>query len=130
MPISRRFKVAGLLLLTIVVGLASRHFHTPLPRLVQKEAGDVLWAMAAYWLIALLRPAWPSGRVAIIAAVLAILSECSQLSHASVLEELRRYRIGHLLLGAGFSWFDLAMYPLGAATAWGIDRTLVRTSRG
>ncbi len=120
--LSRRgFRVIALVL-TIAVGLASRKIQSPLPWAVQKELGDVLWAMAAYWLIAVLRPGWAMSRVAILAAVLAMASECSQLSHAAWLESLRHYRLGHLLLGSGFSWLDMAMYPLGAAIAWAIDR--------
>ena len=118
----RRLKLAVALGLTIAVGLASRFFVTPLPVMVQKELGDVLWATAAYFAIAVCFPSMGSGRVAVIAGVLACLSEASQLSRAPLLEWGRQFRFGRILLGSGFSWLDMALYPLGAAAAWCVDR--------
>ncbi len=122
MKLPRRIRLLLALGVTIAVGMASRKFHTPQPWHVQKELGDVLWATAAYWAIAFAVPVWRPGRVAIAAMVLAMLSEFTQLSHAGWLESLRQYRVGQFLLGSGFSWLDMAMYPIGAALAWVIDR--------
>ena len=120
----RRLQLLIVLLLTIAAGLALRFYVTPLPAMVQKELGDVLWAVAAYAAIALCFPAMGCGRVAVIALVLACLSEASQLSNVPPLRWGRQFAIGRLLLGTGFSWIDMAMYPIGAAIAWGIDRAL------
>src|SRR5690349_15937559 len=105
----RRLKLAAALLLTIAIGLASRYFATPLPAIVQKELGDVLWPMAAYFAIAMGFPAMKPPAVAVVAGVLACLSEVSQLSSAPPLQWGRQFAVGRLLLGAGFSWLDMAM---------------------
>jgi hypothetical protein len=62
-----RISIGIALLLTIAIGIASRKFATPLPSVVQKEAGNVLWAMAAYWAIALVCPGWRPRWVAVLA---------------------------------------------------------------
>jgi hypothetical protein len=113
------------LLVTIAVGVASRKLISPIPYWV-KEAGDVLWPVAAYWLIALI---WPRGRWQIIAAIAltaAWVSEVSQLSDAHWLAEGRKTPGLKMLLGSGFSWVDMAMYVLGVAIAIAVDRLLLQ----
>jgi hypothetical protein len=127
--VRRRTCVSIALAVTVLVGLSSRMFHFPLPRLIQKEFGDVLWAMAAYWAIALIAPRCSIVRVAILSTVLAVASEMSQLSKVPWLEAGRDYGLGRLLLGSGFSWLDVAMYPVGAAAAYLIDRYLMHPQK-
>ena len=123
----RRSLRATALLITIVVGLVSRRVPTPLPSAFQKESGDVLWATAAYFAIAIVFTKWPPVRIAVVATALAMLTEISQRNHAVWSAMLRTYALGHLLLGSGFSWLDMAMYPVGTALAWAIDWVLFRT---
>jgi len=122
---ARRNTIAVLLAITILAGLASRRFRTPIAWSVQKEFGDVLWAVAAYWGVAIIRPNWPRVWVAVLSFALACASEASQLNHAHWIQSLRSWPIGHLLLGSGFSWLDMAMYLVGVIVAYGIDRVWI-----
>jgi hypothetical protein len=122
MPIGRCFRAAVALLVTIAVGMASRKLVAPIPYWL-KEVGDVLWAVAAYWAIALI---WPRGRwqgIAAIALAAAWASELSQLSDAPWLAAGRKMPILKMLLGSGFSWVDMGMYVVGVALAVLLDRT-------
>ena len=126
MPNSRpRIRIAVCLLLTIVVGIASRKLVSPIPYWL-KESGDVLWAVAAYFALATVFPAWPWRRIAVIGLTLAFASELSQLIRTPGLDQLRRNPFLRMLLGSGFSWVDMAMYVLGTAAAVAVDRVLQR----
>jgi hypothetical protein len=121
--------VALALLLTIATGTASRKLVSPIPYWL-KETGDVLWPIAAYWLIALI---WPRGRCEVIATVALAAawgSELSQLSDAPWLAAGRKVPFVKMLLGAGFSWVDMAMYVVGVAVAAAMDLALLRREPG
>lgn len=120
-----RARMFILLMLTIAVGVASRKLVSPIPYWV-KEAGDVLWPIAAYWLVALIRPRGRWQVIGAIALVLAWASELSQLSDATWLAAGRKMPVLKMLLGSGFSWVDMAMYVVGVALAVAIDVTLLR----
>jgi hypothetical protein len=60
---------------------------------------------------------------------LAWASELSQLSDAGWLVQGRKMPVLKMLLGRGFSWVDMAMYPLGAAAAVVIDRAALKSRR-
>lgn len=115
---------AGLLLVTIALGLASRRWAGALPPFVAAYAGDTLWAMAAYWTLAIVRPQTAPMRRGFLALGIAVAVEVSQLFHPAWLDAIRRTRPGGLLLGYGFLWSDLACYAVGVATAMGIERWL------
>ena len=123
---SRGFVLVGLAV-TIALGLLSRRH--PLPGLLAEYTGDALYTVAVFWCAAFVRPGWPGGRLAVLAAAFAAAIECSQLLSPGWLCELRATRLGALLLGQGFQWADLLAYAVGAAVAWGIDRLLVVSGR-
>lgn len=125
MPIRRRLAVLIVLILTIAAGVASRTLVSPIPYWL-KELGDVLWAMALYWAIALIRPAWSWRVIAPIALGLAWVSELQQLLDTDWIRRGRQVPGLKMLLGRGFSWVDMAMYVIGAAVAVIIDRAAFR----
>lgn len=125
----RRSSVAIALVLTLAVGVASRKLVSPLPYWL-KEVGDVLWAMALYWTIALIRPAWSWRVIAPLALGLAWASELQQLIKADWIEPWRKVPVLKMLLGRGFSWIDMGMYVVGAIAAAGIDLGLSKFRKG
>lgn len=110
----------ALLLATTVSGLASREFAAELPGFFATYAGDVLWAAALYWFLALLLARRSIPSIATAALLTSFAVELSQLYRAPWMDDLRRSTLGGLLLGHGFLWSDLLCYTLGivlAATA-------------
>ncbi|MES2306363.1 MAG: DUF2809 domain-containing protein [Gemmatimonadota bacterium] len=115
---------AALLVGTIGAGLASRAYPGFFPAFFAMYAGDTLWAMMVFWLLALLWRAAPTARLAAGAITIAVAVECSQLYHAPWLDAIRDTRIGALALGSGFLWSDLVCYAVGVAIAATLDRAL------
>ena len=108
------------LALTIAAGLTSRRW--PLPGVLAEHLGDALYAMAACWAFALLRPRWGARRYAVAGFSASGLVELSQLWHPAWLDAIRRTRAGALLLGWGFQWTDMVAYALGALAAFALSR--------
>lgn len=126
----RRSRIAYLRLAfaTVALGLATRRFPGAFPGFVATYAGDALWALLVYLLIA---AAWPSAstrRVAAAAAIVSLAVELGQLYHAPWIEAVRQTSIGGLVLGFGFLWSDLACYAAGIALAAALDHALRRRS--
>ena len=117
----------ALLVVTIALGLASRHWSAGLPGFVGAYAGDTLWAIAAYWALALATPHAAPLRRALLALSIAVAVEVSQLFHPDWLEAVRRTRIGGWLLGFGFLWSDLACYGVGVVLAMAVDQLARRS---
>lgn len=113
--------VLALLLATTVSGLASREFAADLPGFVAAYAGDVLWAAALYWFLALVLGKRSTHLIAALALVLSFAVECSQQYRAPWIDGLRRSTLGGLLLGHGFLWSDLLCYTLGIVIAATLD---------
>jgi hypothetical protein len=101
--------------LVIVLGLASRRYGAGLPAFVAEYAGDTLWAVMAFIVIAVLAPDWPTRRVAIVALLATYADEVSQLYHAPWIDAIRNTRLGALTLGYGFLWSDVGCYTVGVA---------------
>lgn len=125
-PVRPRPLYAALLLGTVVLGLASRHFANALPGFIARYAGDVLWASMMVWLVALVRPRESPPRVAVTALLIAFAVEASQLYHAAWIDAIRSTRIGAQVLGVGFLWSDLVCYAVGVASAAIVDGVLSR----
>jgi len=120
-----RVIVAGLLLATIVCGLASRRFAAQLPAFIATYAGDALWAAMVLWIIAIVFSRSATWRIAVATIAIAALVEMSQLYHAPWIDSVRSTTLGGLTLGRGFLWSDLACYAVGAAGAALIDKYVV-----
>lgn len=122
----RRLLLILALVLTIVLGLASRAVWIPNPALIRAYAGDTLWALAVYWSFSFV---WAKKSPAIIAAwslLTAYAVEFSQLYHAPWIDRIRHTKLGGLLLGFTFLWSDLLCYTVGVALGVALDRTLRR----
>ena len=91
-------------LAVIALGLASRKYASILPSFVGLYAGDTLWAALAFTLVAIVRPAWSSMRVAAVALAVCYAVEVSQLYRAPWIDAVRHTRLGGLALGYGFLW--------------------------
>lgn len=101
------------LVIIILLGLNSR--HPALPRLITAYAGDILWALMVYFLIALIFKTMLPVRVIMIAILFSFAIEISQFYHAPVIDAFRQTTIGGLILGFGFLWSDLVCYLAGIA---------------
>ncbi len=110
-----------LIALLILAGLLSRKASF-LPGCI----GDALWAIAVFccWRIILI-----DKRRLICAAAALVTSfavEFSQLLTPEWLVKLRSTFIGHMLLGQGFLWSDLAAYTVGIAVIFTITSLIGR----
>lgn len=108
-----RLIYAGLILIVVLLGLASRSHSLVLPNFIQEYAGDTLWALAAYLMVAVLFPRMAIWKVAIVAGFFSLSIEASQLYHALWINQIRHTRLGGLVLGFGFLWSDLVCYAVG-----------------
>jgi len=118
----RRIVYVMATLATIALGIASRRFAGALPAFVATYAGDALWALAVYFVIASLAPRWPAPGIAVAALLIAAGVEVLQLYQGEPLGSLRRTTLGGLVLGHGFLWSDLFLYAVGAAAGVAVDR--------
>ena len=99
----------------IVMGLASRRYARVLPLFLQKNAGDSLWALMVFILCGMLFASKPTWWTASVAMTFSVLIEFSQIYHASWIDAIRAYPLGHLVLGSGFAWGDMLCYAVGIA---------------
>jgi hypothetical protein len=117
---------AGLVAVTIVLGLASRRYAALLPSWLAKNAGDALYATMMFWGIGLLLPRASTRAVVLLAIAFCFAIEASQLCHAGGLDAIRATRVGALVLGSGFHALDLLCYVVGAGLGAAIELTARR----
>jgi len=113
--------------LLIGAGLLSRSPGLGLLPIVAKYAGSVIWGGMVYFAWAVVRPEQRRHRRTVIAAVIAVTVEFSQLLHTEWLDAVRRTTIGVLLIGRFFSWWDIAAYLIGITVAVMFDWMIVRS---
>ena len=115
----RRISTLALTLTATLAGLIWRLAPLPLPWLLYKYGGSMLWAVAVYWLIAALLPRSTPSKLAFLAALAAAAVEFSRLVHTPGFDAFRETLAGKLLLGRYFSPKNIAAYWLAIAlTAW------------
>jgi Protein of unknown function (DUF2809) len=119
----------GLLVATILLGLATRRFPSVFPELIARFGGDALWAAMMLWLVALWRRAAAPHHVALAALAVAWTVEFSQLYQAPWIVAVRATRGGALVLGQGFLWSDLVSYAVGVMLAAALDAGIVGAAR-
>lgn len=122
-PPWRQVTYVGLLASTILLGLAVRWHGMPLPGWFAKSAGDVLYAMAAYWGWRLVLPTPVTGWAFVATCLSCAAIEFLKLCDAPWLLAVRGSQVGRLVFGVEFHWGNLGCYLVGAGLAvrleWG-----------
>lgn len=104
---------------TIAIGLASRASFSP--NFIKAYAGDPLYALMIFFIIGFLFPKYSSVKVAVLCLATCYTIELSQLYQADWINEIRRTRLGGLVLGFGFLWSDIISYTAGAVAVYFLD---------
>lgn len=115
MPKSRLTNFS-LFILTIILGLLSRHF-----KFIPLFIGDILWATMVYFIMRFLFINKPIKFNVLAALIFCFAIEFSQLYKAPWINELRHTLFGRLVLGEGFLWSDLLCYVIGVGIGVCVD---------
>jgi hypothetical protein len=107
-----RLTYAALIIITIILGLLSRHIKG-IPLFI----GDVLWAVMVYWMVRFIFINKPVKAAIIVSLAFCYAIEVSQLYQALWINNIRHTVIGGLVLGEVFSWGDMLSYTIGVALA-------------
>lgn len=109
-----RLAYAAVIPVVIAAGLASRSsLADHLPAVVATYAGDTLWALMVFLVLAFVFPRSPTAVVAATALGISFAVEFSQLYQAGWIDRIRDTRLGALSLGSGFKGSDLLCYTAG-----------------
>ena len=103
----------------ILLGLSTRSFPGIWPDAVATYGGDTLWAVALVLALRWFRHTWGLGRLAAVAAGIAVCIELTQLCHPPWLDALREYQLCALVLGHWFVWSDLVCSAAGIGLGLG-----------
>ena len=105
----------------IPIGIAWRMAPLHLPPFLYKYGGSVLWAAMVYWLAGALLPRSRPFKLAAVAALIAVLVECTRLVHFPALDAFRMTLAGRLVLGRFFSLKDILAYGLAILACAAVD---------
>ena len=108
-----------LIIMIIGIGLVSRADF--IPKLIYPYLGDVLYTLMIYFIIGFLFPRFHSLKVALISIVICFIIELSQLYEPDWIIEIRRNKLGGLIIGYGFLWSDLISYIIGGVMGFGLE---------
>lgn len=116
----RRLMTAGFV---ILCGLTLRltGYDIGLPYVLVKYGGSFLWGMMVLWIVGAILYGRSILVIALVAAVIAVLTEFSRLYHTPWLDAFRLTLAGALLLGRIFSWANILAYLLGIGLAAAIE---------
>jgi len=106
-----------LVILTIIIGLLSRHFI-----FIPLFIGDILWATMVYFICRFLFVEKEPTFIILISLLFCFGIEFSQLYKAPWIDNLRHTLFGRLVLGETFLWGDLLSYTVGIAIGVAIER--------
>jgi hypothetical protein len=128
MPIQRnRIHYFLLVCATILIGLVSR--SSIVPDMIYAYLGDTLYALMMFWIMAFLFPRKSVLIVAVLSLMVCFSIELSQLYQASWIVEIRKTRLGGLVLGFGFLWSDLISYFVGVVFGFLIEHFIIFRSK-
>jgi len=111
---------ARLIALNVPAGLATRTYGRSLPALVAEYGGDVLSASCILFGLRFVWPKLALWRIAMLAYLVCIAIETSQLYQAPWIVHLRHTPPFGILLGYGFLWSDWVCYAVGVAIGYAI----------
>ncbi|SEN15812.1 Protein of unknown function [Mucilaginibacter gossypiicola] len=124
MKFKNRITYFILIIITIVLGLLSRHFA-----IIPLFIGDILWATMVYFIMWFLFINKPIKFNVIAALIFCFAIEFSQLYKAPWINELRHTLFGRLVLGDGFLWSDLLCYVIGVGMGVGVEKAILKRNR-
>jgi len=114
--------------MTILLGLASRKYSQFLPMFIGQNAGDVVWAMMVYFGFRFLLVRKNRSTAIWLSFSFSFGIEFSQLYQEDWINQLRSTLLGALVLGKGYLTVDLIRYTVGIITSTVLDRvTLMLT---
>ncbi|MCF8304220.1 MAG: DUF2809 domain-containing protein [Bacteroidales bacterium] len=102
-----------IILVAGAAGILSRVYTENLPAVLGAYTGDTMWALALFFFIRILFPQVKLFWVAFSALLCSIFIEVSQLSDSPMLESIRDFNVGGLIIGYGFVWSDFICYITG-----------------
>ena len=115
---------AFLIIATIGMGLASREDFVP--KLIFPYLGDILYTLMIFFVIGFLFSKLSSLKVALIAISICFIIEISQFYETDWIIDLRRNKLGGLILGFGFLWSDLISYVVGGILGFSLEYFLLK----
>lgn len=118
------------IVITIILGLASRKFGSTLPPFLAENAGDALWAAMVYFGFRLIFINKNVLTSICIAGIFSFSIEFSQLYQGDWINHLRATTLGALVLGHGFLVVDLVRYAAGVFIAAALDKFWRNDCRG
>lgn len=113
-----------LIILTIILGLLSRHF-----KFIPLFIGDILWATMVYFIMRFLFIDKSVQFNVITALIFCFAIEFSQLYKAPWINEIRHTLFGRLVLGEGFLWSDLLCYVIGVGMGVAAEKAILKRSK-
>lgn len=113
-------------IVVVIIGLASRKVSSHLPLLLSKYPGDALWALMVFIVVGFLFANITTKKAAIISLLFSFLIETSQLYHAPWIDTIRHTILGALILGSGFSWYDICCYVVGVLIGVLFEKYLIK----
>ena len=121
--IKPRIRYFAFIVVTIVIGLLSRHFKG-IPLFI----GDILWALMVYLIVRFLFITHTVKWVTIASLLFCYTIEFSQLYKAPWINNLRHTLFGRLVLGETFLWGDMISYTVGVTMGILIDSFILKPS--
>jgi glycopeptide antibiotics resistance protein len=112
----------GAVVLTILLGIASRKYSHLLFSFIAENAGDVLWAMMVYFGFRFLLVNKSMITAFLLSFLFSFGIEFSQLYQEDWMNQIRGTLLGALILGKGFLLVDLIRYSTGIVIAYSLDR--------
>ena len=109
-------------IMTIVLGLASRSGADLVPLFVARHAGDTLWAGMVYFGFRFLFTRQSLSLAVLLSILFSFGIEFSQLYQSPAINDIRNTLLGSLVLGKGFLWLDLLRYTVGILLSYLCDR--------
>lgn len=111
--------------ITILLGLASRKFSHLLFSFLAVNAGDVLWAMMVYFGFRFLFLKKSIVMAIFLSCLFSFGIEFSQLYQEDWINQIRGTLLGALVLGKGFLTVDLIRYTTGIIIASSFDTVII-----
>jgi hypothetical protein len=109
------------IVITILLGIASRKYSNLLVGFVAMNAGDILWAMMVYFGFRFLLVSKSLLLAILLSFLFSFGIEFSQLYQGNWINQIRGTLLGGLILGKGFLTEDLIRYSAGIISATFID---------